>query len=542
MSRSPGGHPAAPALAWVQSLSPSLRLAVVVLALMAAILPGVYALPALAGLLVGLLVLVKPELAVYLLVLSVPLGSLAQLDLDDFSVSSTEVLVGLLVLGWGLRAAARRRLVLPMTPLTVPIALMLLVVIGSIYHASSPALAVKESLKWLQLAVVYLFIVAEMATARQAATLVILLMVGAAIEAFLGLAQFTLGMGPDFFAIGRFMRAYGTFDQPNPYAGYLGMLIPIAVGILLTRPRGKARRFILIVLVLAVAALAASLSRGAWVGIGLALAVMMLLWSRRSALFLTAGVIAATPLAALTFLNLLPAEVTARLSTAADYFRFVDARQEVVTSQNWAVLERVAHWQAALDMIAAHPLRGVGAGNYPAVYEHYMVPGWLDPLGHAHNYYLNIAAETGIPGLLIYLTIPTVAIVHTVRWLIRSREDGDRGTQPPRHQEHQGTWRDSRPPMTTHHSSLITHHSVFGVDPLLFWRGLLLGVLGTLIASATHNMFDSLFVHGMSVQLGMILALGQLSVIHIARSVPGPHHAAAGRFASVAGGRWRAVT
>ena len=85
-----------------------------------------------------------------------------------------------------------------------------------------------------------------------------------------------------------------------------------------------------------------------------------------------------TPALALAFLNLLPAEFTARLSTAADYFRFVDARQEVVTSQNWAVLERVAHWQAALDMIAANPVFGVGAGNYPAVYEQYMVRGWVE--------------------------------------------------------------------------------------------------------------------------------------------------------------------
>ena len=34
---------------------------------------------------------------------------------------------------------------------------------------------------------------------------------------------------------GRYMRAYGTFAQPNPYGGYLGMLLPLACAILLTR-------------------------------------------------------------------------------------------------------------------------------------------------------------------------------------------------------------------------------------------------------------------------------------------------------------------
>jgi putative inorganic carbon (hco3(-)) transporter len=516
MNHSLGGHPAASALLWLRSLPPYLWFSAVLLALVAAVLPGIYALPALAGLLAALLVLLKPELAVYLLVLSVPLGSLAELDFGDFTVSSTEVLTGLLVLGWALRAASRRRLMLPLTPLTVPVTLMLLVVAASIYHATSPALALKETLKWMQLAVVYLFIVSEMATARQAATLLILLMTGAIMEASLGLAQFVLGLGPEFFAIGRFMRAYGTFSQPNPYAGYLGMLIPIAVGTLLSRPRGRARNYFLVALVLAVAAVGASLSRGAWVGIGLAVAVMMLLWSRRSALLLTAGVLAATPVAALAFLNLLPAEVTARLATAADYFRFVDARQEVVTSQNWAVLERVAHWQAALDMIAANPIFGVGAGNYPAVYEQYMVPGWPDPLGHAHNYYLNVAAEVGISGLLVYLTIPVVATVHAARWLVRSRPSGEGSTETRRHggARTNGTGTARR---STHQPPLVTHRSVFGIPPHRFWRGVLLGVLGTLVASATHNVFDNLFVHGMSVQLGMILALAQLAAMHLAQ-------------------------
>jgi hypothetical protein len=31
--------------------------------------------------------------------------------------------------------------------------------------------------------------------------------------------------------MGRFMRAYGTFRQPNPYAGYLGYLAPVAVSL-----------------------------------------------------------------------------------------------------------------------------------------------------------------------------------------------------------------------------------------------------------------------------------------------------------------------
>ncbi|MHB8993284.1 MAG: hypothetical protein ACYC66_16820, partial [Chloroflexota bacterium] len=300
-----------PALIRLPRLSPPLWLAAIAVTAIAALLPGVWTLAGLAAVVGGLLLFAKPELAIYLLTISVPLGSLL-VDTDreqgSLAVSPTEAIVGLLILGWIARSLARRRFVIAFTPLTIPLAAMLLVVALSGQQATNPALTLKESLKWLELAVVYLFIVAEMGTARQILTLLLMLLAGACIEALLGVGQFALGMGPEFFAIGRFMRAYGTFDQPNPYAGYLGMLIPLAVGLLLTRPTPRIRIYALAVALLAMVAVGVSLSRGAWMGIGLGLFLMMLFWSSRSRLLLAAGILASLPLAALAFLNVLPAE------------------------------------------------------------------------------------------------------------------------------------------------------------------------------------------------------------------------------------------
>jgi putative inorganic carbon (HCO3(-)) transporter len=473
----------APALEWLYELSPSLWVTAVVLALAAALLPGLWTLAGLVALAACGAILVKPQLAVYLLALSVPLGSLAEVKVgESLTVTPTEALAGLLAVGWMLISLTRRRILIPLTPLSVPLAAMVAIVALSAYQATDLAMTAKETLKWVELALVYLFVVAEMGSRRQVMVLLGVLFAGATIEAVTGFAQFALGLGPDAFAIGRFMRAYGTFEQPNPYAGYLGMLIPLAVGFLLTRPSKWTRNVVLAVCVLSLGAVAASLSRGAWAGIALALGTVTAFWSHRSRIMLASGAIAAVPVAALAFLNLRPAEITSRLATAVDYFRFIDVRQETVTPDNLAVIERMAHWQAALDMIAANPLLGVGAGNYSAAYENFMVPGWEEALGHAHNFYLNIAAETGIVGLLVYLALFAVAGAHTVRWLIRSDRD-----------------------------TCLTHRHL--------WKGILLGVLGALIASAVHNMFDSLFVHGMSVQLGMILALAQVSAAALAGQV-----------------------
>ncbi|HZK67432.1 MAG TPA: O-antigen ligase family protein, partial [Chloroflexota bacterium] len=471
----------APTLAWLPELSPSMWAAVLILVVLAAGLPGLWTLAGVAAMVLGGLVLLRPEVAIYLLALVVPFGSLAEVDAGSFSITPTEPLVALLLVGWALRAFSRGRWPLPFTPLSIPLAAMLAAVAFSGYQAVSPALTLKEGLKWLELALVYLFVIAEMGNRRHALALVGMLMLGAALEGAIGAVQFVFSVGPDSFSIGRFMRAYGTFEQPNPYAGYLGMLLPLALGILLTRPASGLRKYLLATGLLALLGVAMSLSRGAWMGIGLALGLMAVLWSSRSRLVLGSIVLGATPVAVLLFLNLLPAEVTARLVTILDYFRFIDVRQETITPENFAVLERVAHWQAALDMIGSNPLFGVGAGNYPAAYEDFMVGGWVEPLGHAHNFYLNVAAEMGIPALLVYLLFVLVAIGYSAKWLVRSNRD------------------------TTQ----------------ILWRGILLGILGSLVASSVHNMFDSLFVHSMNVQLGIILALGQIAATALAREERG---------------------
>jgi len=134
-----------------------------------------------------------------------------------------------------------------------------------------------------------------------------------------------------------------------------------------------------------------------------------------------------------------------------------------VTDENWAVVGRMAHWQAALGMLAASPITGVGIGNYGAAYPAYALPGWEDPLGHAHNYYLNIAAETGLVGLGAYLAL--LATAFGLCWWARRRSESS------------------------------------------FARALAMGTLGALVAQSTHNLFDNLWVHGMWTYAGLLLGM-----------------------------------
>jgi len=164
----------------------------------------------------------------------------------------------------------------------------------------------------------------------------------------------------------------------------------------------------------------------------------------------------------LSSINLIPTAIADRFAGIGDYFGVFDVRGVKVDDANYAIVERMAHWQSAAMMWAGNPALGVGIGNYAAAYPRYSLPRWDDPLGHAHNYYLNIAAETGTLGLLAYLVLWALALAQS--------------------------WRAVR--------------TSSGI-----WKSVAAGLLGTLVALSMHNVFDNLFVHGMAVQVGMALGL-----------------------------------
>ena len=65
---------------------------------------------------------------------------------------------------------------------------------------------------------------------------------------------------------------------------------------------------------------------------------------------------------------------------------------------------RLALWQAGVDMIAAHPVAGIGLGEFkPEVEEYAAQHKDLDHI--AHNTYLELAAEMGVPALCGFLLI-----------------------------------------------------------------------------------------------------------------------------------------
>ncbi|MBI2911626.1 MAG: O-antigen ligase family protein [Chloroflexi bacterium] len=423
---------------------------------------------------------VQPAIAAYLLALAVPFAALRDIRVGGVSLTAADALVGLLLLAWCARRLARREFPLWPTPLAIPFALFFAALAFSVSDAAFPLLSLKEMAKWLEFLAVALFVANEMEGAHHVRRLILLLVLAGGLEAALGWYQFLAQAGPKgFILFERFLRAYGTFGQPNPYAGYLNSVLPVALGILTARWTGRAPGWggwrgttLLIAALLMTGAVLFSFSRGGWLALGAAAALLMAFAARRTLALLLAAAVLALFLGLLGALSLLPTQVTGRLSAVTANFQLFDARTALLTPDNWSVVERMAVWQAAWSMFEERPLTGVGAGNFARLYPDYALRNWKDPQAHAHNFYLNLLSETGLLGLTAFLVFCLALLAfacHTVL-LARRRTGAD------------------------------DHY------------GVALGLAAALAAITIHNLFDHLFVHSMTIQLGLLAGL--LAVVH----------------------------
>jgi O-antigen ligase len=94
----------------------------------------------------------------------------------------------------------------------------------------------------------------------------------------------------------------------------------------------------------------------------------------------------------------------ALLSVAAILAGYLTPLQDMLpASDSTSVNSRLTMWSRTMAAIGDHGLLGSGIGSFVQVYPHYedFAATTLTVVNHAHNDYLEIALEAGIPGLLL---------------------------------------------------------------------------------------------------------------------------------------------
>ncbi|MBS5347162.1 MAG: O-antigen ligase family protein [Megasphaera micronuciformis] len=191
------------------------------------------------------------------------------------------------------------------------------------------------------------------------------------------------------------------------FAMVMTMLFPIALVFLydITVP-SRLRRAAAILLVALGFGMWGNQSRGSWLFSLINGTILTLMYGIRKKRYLLAAAVIAFGIGGIFTVN-------------PDYeSRFLSITNTTTNSSN---LGRVYVWNSTLYMIEDKPLFGFGPGQWQTNYRRsYRDKRELQDLGHAHNNFLHIAAESGMIGVLAFSVFWLFVLFHTGRlWLIK---------------------------------------------------------------------------------------------------------------------------
>jgi O-antigen ligase len=189
-----------------------------------------------------------------------------------------------------------------------------------------------------------------------------------------------------------FGRARGPFMESVAMGRVLTMVFAAWL-VLRLETKPLMQKFAALALVLSLGGIYFTATRGPWLGLGLVLITFLVFESpvRKTVLRLIACIAIA---AAVGLSN--------KFSLGQNNLFF--GRQNTVT-------DRIVTWIVSMDMVKAHPVFGIGFGRFNAQWENYYKPSGgpdaldFDGFDGSHNSWLSIAAEVGLPGLLLYLVM-----------------------------------------------------------------------------------------------------------------------------------------
>lgn len=179
-------------------------------------------------------------------------------------------------------------------------------------------------------------------------------------------------------------RVVSTFENPNVLGEFLLLMIPITAAFVWNAPRGYNRFINFIALGVLCLCMIFTYSRGNWLGLIAAIIIYMSFYDRK---FIWFGIILAfmSPL-------ILPESIINRFLSIGD---------TTDTSTSY----RVYIWFGTIKMLKDYWLSGIGLGSdaFNAIYPRYAYNSIVAP--HSHNLYLQIIAENGILGIVVFLAM-----------------------------------------------------------------------------------------------------------------------------------------
>jgi len=331
-------------------------------------------------------------LPLWLVVVLLPVGRTAELPLVAAAVAGVAV-------AWRMRAALRAHPGLPL--LLAAFAAYWLATAFSAFDAVDPRKAWTETAADLRYLPFGLYALAVLDTPVRRARFAWLIAIVVAFWTLDALAQAAFGtsLGGRLEAD----RVSGVFGDDNLKLG--PVLAVFAPALLVEVLHRYGRRAALVAWSVLAAAILVAGARAAWIAFALATLVLVVRVARdrRQLVAFAAIVIAAASLLAV-------AGYAISDRVAARVHRTATALAGDRAGVDHALAFRLPIWRTAIAMGAAHPINGVGVRGFRHAYPQYSEAGdrWVDAgsdtgASHPHQIVLELIAETGAIGLLLWL-------------------------------------------------------------------------------------------------------------------------------------------
>lgn len=274
--------------------------------------------------------------------------------------------------------------------------------------------------------------------------LLALVIVGSGVfQAIIGALLFSFGAKYTlFFSEVMHENVLGTYINRNHMAGYMELCLSVGIGLMLARLgddssgsrhwRSRMRgaidfmlspkmllRLMLVIMVIALVLTRSRMGNGGFFAALIVVGLVYILLSRKTA-----------PKAVALIASLIIIDVVV-IGTWVGLEKVVSRVQETSMTiegegREESVELRLSAARHAMDMVQDFPVLGTGAGSFYGTYLRYRTPreGYFD---HAHNDYVEIAADFGLPGLGLLGAFVALTLAAGVRVLVKRRSSLPRG-------------------------------------------------------------------------------------------------------------------
>jgi putative inorganic carbon (HCO3(-)) transporter len=323
---------------------------------------------------------------------------------SPWSIAGAQTAIGVGLLAWLVRMFLAGRVDFVRTPLNLPILAYLVTQALSI--AVSPYKTLSLSAlgeEWLVL--IFFLIVNNVEQEQKIKKLFAILISVSTLVGLYAVWQHYTGMdlyrGTSLEQKGNVFLSLGFFDHHLTFGGYFMLVFLLSSVFLLDNKRcGFSKILDFLSPVRLGFSLLFSYARSAWLGAAAGIMAFGFLKGRRFVFYLILGAI-------LLCLLVYIIEPTSW-----------ERVKEINLSKDRPESTRIRLWQTSFNMIKDKPILGIGLGNFSRLFDQYKVKGYYDVTCHPHNDFLNVAVNSGILGLLAYLSIWIVFLHSTMKSIL----------------------------------------------------------------------------------------------------------------------------